>query len=84
MGKPDALSCQADHSSRSHDNENMILLTLDCFAIFILQGLEVIGEEQEILKDIQKGVQNAEKEEAVVKAVKELWKMSTLSIRSAE
>ena len=49
-----------------------------------LQGLEVIGEEWDILKDIWKGVWNAEKEEAVAKAVKELQKTSTWSIRSAE
>ena len=45
MGKPVALSCWADHSSGSSDNENMILLTPDHFAIHALQGLEVIGEE---------------------------------------
>ena len=45
MGKPDALSHWADHDSGSSDNENMILLTPDCFAIHALQGLEVIGEE---------------------------------------
>ena len=61
IGKPDALSHWADHGSGSGDNENMILLTPDHFAIHALQGLEVIGEEQDILKDIWKGVQNAEK-----------------------
>ena len=84
IGKPDALSHWADHGSGSGDNENMILLTPDHFAIHALQGLEVIGEEQDILKDIWKGVQNAEKEEAVAKTVKELQRMSTQSIRSAK
>ena len=84
MGKPDALSHWADHSSGSSDNENMILLTPDHFAICALQGLEVIREEWDILKDIQKGVWNAEKEEAVAKSVKELQKMSTWSIRLAK
>ena len=84
MGKPDALSCQVDHGFGSGDNEHMILLTPDCFAICALQGLEVIREEQDILKDIQKGVWNAKKEEAVAKAVKEFQKTSTQSIRLAE
>ena len=84
MGKPDALSCWADHSSGSDDNENMVLLTPDCFAIHALQGPEVIREEWDILKDIWKGVQNAKEEEVVARAVKELQKMLTQSIRSAE
>ena len=84
MGKPDTLSCQADHDSGSSDNENMILLTPDRVAICALQGLEVIREEQDILKDIQKGAWNAKKEEAVAKAVKELQKTSMQSIRLAK
>ena len=84
MGKPDALSRRADHGSGSGDNENIILLTPDRFAIHALQGLEVIREEQDILWDIRKGVQNTEKEEAVAKAVKELQRTLTWSIRSAE
>ena len=84
MGKPDTLSHRANHSSRASDNENIILLTPDCFAICALQGLEVIRKEQDILKDIQKGVQNAKKEEVVAKAVKELQKTLTRSIKSAE
>ena len=84
MSKPDTLSHWADHGSRSGDNENMILLTPDCFAIHALQGLEVIGEEQDILKDIWKGVWNGKKEEALAKAVKELQKTSAWSIRLAK
>ena len=33
MGKSDALSHQVDHGSGANDNENIILLTLDLFAI---------------------------------------------------
>ena len=84
MGKPNALSRRADHGSGSGDNENMILLAPDRFAIRALQGLEVIGEEWDILKNIWKGVQNAEKEEAIAKTVKELQKPSTHSMRSAK
>ena len=37
-----------------------------------LEGLEVVGEEQDIFKDIWKGTRDSEKEEAIMKVVKEL------------
>src|SRR6202035_3664567 len=55
MGKPDALSRRADHGSGSDDNSSVTLLTPGFFAIRALEGLEVIGEERDILKDIRKG-----------------------------
>jgi len=55
MGKMDALSCRSDHGTGSEDNENMVLLTPNFFAVRALEGLEAAGEEQGILKDIQKG-----------------------------
>ena len=74
-GKPDALSHQSDHGSRFRDNNDMVLLGPSLFAIYALEGLEVIGEEQDILKDIWKRAENGEKEEAVAKVAKELQKM---------
>ena len=52
MGKSDALSQRSDHGSGSKDNDNMVLLTPDFFAIQALEGLEVWGEEKDILKEI--------------------------------
>ena len=45
MGKPDALSRTADHGSGSKDNEDIVLLTLDLFAVRALEGVELVGEE---------------------------------------
>jgi hypothetical protein len=58
MGKPDALSPRADHGSSAKDNENIILLTLDFFAVPALEGVELVGEERNILKDVRKEMDN--------------------------
>src|SRR5271168_2450472 len=84
MGKPDALSRRADHGSGSKDNEDILLLTPDLFVVRALEGVELVGEEQEILKDIRRETEDGEKEEAVAKAAKELWKASARSVQSAE
>jgi len=52
MGKTDALSHRSDHGTGSEDNDNMVLLTLNFFAVQALEGLEAAGEERGILKDI--------------------------------
>ena len=56
MGKMDALSHQSDHGTGSEDNNNMVLLTLNFFAVRALEGLAAAGEERGILKDIRKGM----------------------------
>jgi transposase InsO family protein len=84
MGKSDALSRRSDHGSGTHDNENIVLLTPDLFAIRALEGLELIGEEKEILREIRRETESGEKEEAVAKAVKELRKTSVRSVQSSE
>ena len=84
MGKPDALSQWVDHRSGSKDNNNMVLLTPEFFAVHALEELEVIGEEQDILKDNRKGMESGEKEEAVAKVAKELQKSTAHSVCSAE
>jgi hypothetical protein len=50
------------------------------FAIRALEGLELVGEEKKILREIRREMESGEKEEAVAKAVKELCKMSTHSV----
>jgi len=52
MGKTDALSRRSDHGTGSEDNDNMVLLTPNFFAVRALKGLAAAGDEQEILKDI--------------------------------
>jgi len=49
-----------------------------------LEGLEAAGEERGILKDIQKGMGDGEKEEPVARAARELQGSSAHSMKSAE
>src|SRR6266511_1601995 len=83
MGKLDALSCRADHGTGANDNSDLILLPSRLFAVCALEGLELIGPKQDILQDICQGRKHLE-EEPIAKAVQELWKSSTRSLRSAE
>jgi hypothetical protein len=50
----------------------------------VLKGLELIGEEKEILKEIRREIESGEKEEPVAKAVKELQKTLACSVQSSE
>jgi len=84
MGKMDALSRCSDHRTGPEDNDNMVLLTPNFFAVQALEGLEAAGEERGILKDIQKGTRDGKKEEPVARAVRELQGSSARSIKSAE
>jgi len=84
MGKTDALSRRSDHGTGLEDNDNMVLLAPNFFAVQALEGLEAAGEEQGILKDIQKGTRDGEKEEPVARAARELQGSSAHSMKSAE
>ena len=52
MGKSDALSHRSDHGSGVKDNDNMVLLTPNFFAVRALEGLQMVGEERDLLKEI--------------------------------
>jgi len=80
----DTLSCQSDHGTGSEDIDNMVLLTLKFFVVRALEGLEAAGEERGILKDIWQGTRDGEKEEPVVRAVRELQGSSARSVKSVE
>jgi hypothetical protein len=49
MGKSDALSRRADHGDGSEDNRDLTLLTSNFFAVRALEGLEVVGQEHDLL-----------------------------------
>jgi hypothetical protein len=49
MGKPDALSRQADHISGQGDNDSLTLLALQLFWIHMLAGARLGGDEHNIL-----------------------------------
>ena len=44
--------CNTDHGSGTDDNRNLTLLTPNLFVIRALEGLQVAGEEKDILKEI--------------------------------
>ena len=49
-----------------------------------LEGIQVTGEEKDILKEIRCGMEAENQEEVVVKAVKELKRSSTKSVKLSE
>ena len=83
MGKPDALSRRADHGTGADDNSNIVLLHPELFTVRAMEGLQFVGPEQDILRDIHKGVNHPE-EESIARAAQELCKSSARSMRSAE
>jgi hypothetical protein len=64
MGKPNTLSCRADHGSGQGNNNNLSLLSLTLFHIHALSGTQLEGNECNILRE----------EEPVVMAAQELNK----------
>ena len=68
----------------AEDNQNLVLLTPGVFAARALEGLQVVGEEKDILKEIRHGMEMGDQEEVVVKAVKELKKSPAKSMKSSE
>ena len=65
MGKPDALSRRADHGSGAEDNRDITLLTPNLFVVRALEGVEVEGEERDLLRLIRRETKEAELEDAV-------------------
>ena len=86
MGKPDALSRRADHGSGTDDNDNIVLLKSELFAIRATEGITVEGEEVEILRDIRRGNREGQFDDSVAKAAAALkaGKSKSRSLRSAE
>jgi hypothetical protein len=85
MGKPDALSRRADHGSGHGDNDNMTLLDPALFRICALSGLNIVGEERTILREIRRSLRDDDLEESVAKAARNLREDRTRgSVKSAE
>src|SRR6202142_2889285 len=85
MGKPDALSRRVDHGSGKEDNRDITLLSPDLFRIQALAGVDLVGEERELLKEVRRGLRDDEQEEVVAKAAKELKRDKGRGlVRSAE
>jgi len=84
MGKPDALSQRPDHGKGTSNNEDMILLRPELFAIRALEGIQSEGLEKDILREIRQENQKGDQEEPVAKAARELQQTSGKTVRSAE
>jgi len=72
MGKPNALSCCADHGSGRDDNSNITMLSPELFWVHTLSGLDIVGEECDILQDVRHSLHDNDLEESVAKAAWEL------------
>jgi len=70
MGKPDALSQRANHGSGVEDNRDITLLTPNFFVVCALEGVEVEGEERDLLRLIRRETKEAKLEDAVAQAAK--------------
>jgi hypothetical protein len=66
------------------DNSDVVLLTPGLFAIQALEGLQAVGEEQDILKEIRRGIHGDEKDEPVARVVLELKATGNRHVQSAE
>ena len=84
MCKSDALSRRVDHGTGMEDNQNLTLLTPNLFAMQALEGLEVSGEEKDLLRQIQHEMELESHEEVVIKAIKELKKSPVKSVKSSK
>ena len=72
MGKPDALSQQADHGTGAGNNDNIVLLKPELFAICALEVIAIQGDEANILKEIHQGNWQGMQEDAVAQAARML------------
>ena len=78
------LTRRADHGSGAEDNRDVTLLTPNFFAVRALEGVEVEGEERDLLRLIRRETKGAELEDAVAQAAKMLKTSAARSIRSSE
>jgi len=84
MGKPDVLSRRPDHCKGASNNEDVVLLRPELFAIRALEGVQLEGLERDILREIRQGNQKGDQEEPVAKAARELQQASGKTVHSME
>jgi len=84
MGKPDALSRRPDHGNGGRDNEDLVLLKPELFAIRALEGISMEGAEKEILKEVRRQTRMGDIEDKVVKAVAALKDRRSKTLQGAE
>jgi len=84
MRKPNALSWRPDYGNGASDNKDVILLRPELFAIWALEGVQLKGPEQDILREIHQENQKGDQEEPVAKAVRELQQALDKTVCSTE
>jgi len=84
MGKPDALSQRPDHGNGASDNEDVVLLWPKLLVVRALEGVQLEGLEQDILREVCQGNRNRNQEEPVAKAARELQQASSKMVHSTE
>jgi hypothetical protein len=85
MGKPDALSRQADHGSGQGDSDNLTLLAPELFRIHALAGVRFQGDKWNILREVWRSLKDGVQEESIAKPARELWKdKGRGTVKSAE
>jgi len=84
IGKPDMLLQRLDHGKGTSDNKDVVLLRPELLAVRALEGVQLEGPEQDILREIRQGNQKGDQEELVAKAVRELQQALSKMVRSTK
>ena len=84
MGKPDAPSHHTDHGSGWDNNSNMMMLSPELFWVHVLSGLDIVGEEHDILQDVWCSLCDDDLEESVAKAARELRRPVAAALCAAQ
>jgi hypothetical protein len=85
MGKPDALSRQANHRSGRGGSGGLALLAPELFRIHVLAGARFQGEEQNILWEVQRSLKDGVQEESIGQVAREIQKdKGRGTVKSAE
>ena len=79
MGKSDALSRRPDHGDGTNDNDNLVLLKPDLFAIRALEGVTVTGAEAEIVVEIRAKTKVGVREHLPGSSINQLPQKGTMS-----
>ena len=78
------MSWRLDHGKGTSDNEDVILLRPELFAIRALEEIQSEGPEKDILREIRRENQKGDQKEPVAKAARELRQTLGKTVCSAE
>ena len=84
ISKSDILSQRLYYSTRSHNNEDMILIKLKFLAIQVLEGMAIKSEKKTLLRNIYQANQLRKQEKPIAKAVYKLQQLPTRFVHTIE